>query len=113
LNERLPANIEVTAIIRRVQGDGGFATVMHRGDPDRGAISLLVAERGTARAVLERRMARDFNYRWTVVPSSIVQNGSDWREWVEKASRIDPDCWIVELDVADAERFIAETTSAG
>jgi len=113
LSERLPARIEVTALIRRVQSEGGFASVLHKGDPDSGTISLLIAERGQVRAVLERRMAADFKYRWTEVPSSVVENASDWREWVEKASRIDPDCWILELDIADAQRFIAETTSAG
>ena len=99
--------------MRQVQGEGGFATVLHRGDPDRGAISLLVVERGQAAAVLERRMAADFTYRWTQVPSSVAAEPSAWREWVENMSRIDPDCWLVELDIADAERFIAETTASG
>ena len=58
-------------------------------------------------------MAADFTYKWTEVPSSVVQDGSDWREWVRKASQIDPDCWILELDIADAQRFIAETTATG
>jgi hypothetical protein len=113
LSERLPAGVEVAAIMRGVQGEGGFASILHRGDPDRGAISLLVVERGEAQAVLERRMTADFTYRWTKVPSSVALEGSGWREWVESMSRIDPDCWLVELDVADAQRFIAETTSQG
>jgi hypothetical protein len=113
LNDRLPARVEVAAIMRRAQSEGGFATILHRGDPDRGAISLLVAEKGRVEAVLERQMAADFSYRWTKVPSSIALEGSGWREWVRNKSRIDPDCWLVELDIADAERFIAETTSAG
>lgn len=113
MSERLPAKIEVAAIVRGVEAGGGFASILHRGDPDRGAISLLVVERGRAEAVLERRMAPDFTYRWTRVPSSVAPEGSNWRDWVESMSRIDPDCWLVELDVADAERFIAETTSTG
>ena len=56
MSERLPAGIEVSALIRRVQAEGGFASVLHKGDADRGTISLLVAERGETRAVLERRM---------------------------------------------------------
>ena len=38
--------------MRAVEGEGGFASILHRGDPDRGAISLLVVERGQAEAVL-------------------------------------------------------------
>ncbi len=113
MSERLPAGVEVAALIRGVQGQGGFASILHRGDSDRGAISLLVVERGNPQAVLERRMTADFSYRWTKVPASVALGSSGWREWVENMSRIDPDCWLVELDVADAERFIAETTSAG
>jgi len=26
---------------------------------------------------------------------------------------LDPDFWLIELDIADPERFIAETTSSG
>ena len=113
MSERLPAGVEVAALIRSVQSDGGFASVLRKGDEDRGAIALLVAERGQAKALLERRMAADFIYRWTEVPSSVAENASDWRDWIESMSRIDPDCWLIELDVADAQRFIAETTSSG
>jgi len=113
LSARLPSGVEVSALIRRVQGEGGFASVLHKGDADRGTISLLIVERGEARALLERRMAADFSYRWTEVPSSVVADGSDWREWVKKTSQFDPDCWILELDIADAQRFIAETIAAG
>ncbi len=111
MNERLPAGLEVAAIIRRVQGDGGFASVLHRGDADRGTISLLVAERGRAAGLLERQMAADFTYRWARISGVGDLGGSAAHEFVEKKARIDPDCWVVELDVADAERFIAETTS--
>ena len=113
MSDRLPAKVEVGAIMRGVEGGGGFATILHRGDPDRGAISLLVMQRGRAAGVLERRMAADFTYQWTKVPSSVAVESSGWRDWVESMARIDPDCWLVELDVADAERFIAETTSMG
>ena len=113
MSERLPAGLEVAALVRQVQADGGFASLLHKGDPDRGAISLLVVERGEPRAVLERRMAEDFAYKWTEVPSSDALTSSGWRDWVAKMSRIDPDCWLVELDIADAQRFIAETRAAG
>ena len=113
MSGRLPAGVEAAAIMRRAQGEGGFASVLHRGDPDRGAISLLVAERGAPQALLERRMAADFRYQWTQVPSPVASDASAWREWVQQMSRIDPDCWLIELDVPDAQRFIAETTALG
>ena len=107
MTSRLPANLEVAALVRAVQGEGGFASILHKGDSDRGTISLLVAERGQPHAVLQRRMTADFTYRWS-------ENAppAHWRNWVESQSRIDPDCWLIELDVADAQRFIAETLSS-
>ena len=34
-------------------------------------------------------------------------------EFLRKRARFDEDSWVVELDIADPERFIAETTAAG
>ena len=108
MTSRLPAKLEVAALVRAVQGDGGFASILHRGDPDRGTIILLIAQRGQPHAVVERRMTANFTYRWS-------EGGppAHWRDWVESQSRNDPDCWLIELDVADAQRFIAETTASG
>ena len=34
-------------------------------------------------------------------------------DYVERRRRNDPDLWVVELDILDAERFAAETIAAG
>ena len=109
---RLPARLEATALMRLVQGNGGFATIIKRGDDDRGALILLVAERGQPRALIERRMGSDFDYRWTIVAVADDAEPEKFRESTDKQVRFDPDCWLIELDVADAERFIAETTAS-
>lgn len=113
MSERIPARLEVAALMRRIAASGGFATVLHRGDPERGTISLLVAERGMPEALIERRPGADFAYRWTVTAAGEALAGAGSRDWVAKASRIDPDCWLIELDIADAQRFIAETIATG
>ncbi|MFL6730111.1 MAG: DUF1491 family protein, partial [Sphingomicrobium sp.] len=33
--------------------------------------------------------------------------------FLAKRLRFDPDLWAIELDIADPERFIAETTALG
>ena len=109
----MPARLEASAIIRRVEAEGGFATVLQRGDPDRGAISLLVTERGRMTAVLERQLAADFAYRWAAVPFADGLDEPAWRDFVAKKQRFDRDSWLIELDIADAERFIAETIAMG
>jgi hypothetical protein len=99
--------------MRRVEAAGGFATLIRRGDPDRGAITLLVSEKGVISAVLERQLDKDFTYRWTKLSADRPFDEAAWRDFQEKKVNIDPDFWAIELDVADAERFIAETTLSG
>ena len=109
---RLPARLEATALMRLVQSTGGFATIIKRGDADSGALILLIAERGEPKALIERRMGSDFDYRWTVVATADDANPEKFRESTDKATHFDPDCWLIELDVADAERFVAETIAS-
>src|SRR6185369_15983113 len=53
LADRLPAQLEAAALLRQAEAEGGFGTVLKRGDPDRGALVLLVARRGIHSACLE------------------------------------------------------------
>ncbi|HET9354913.1 MAG TPA: DUF1491 family protein [Sphingomicrobium sp.] len=109
MNERLPARLEVATLLRRAQSGGGFATVARRGDPDRGDIVVHLVQRGADVALLERRMGDDFTYRWTRRPApeqGMAAFSSD-------RARIDPDFWLIELDIADAERFVAEMIHSG
>ena len=96
-------------MLRRVESAGGFALVARRGDPDRGDIIVHVIERGLEIGLLERRLDADFAYRWMRQPppkQGIAAFSGD-------RARIDPDFWLIELDVADAERFVAEMTVSG
>ena len=108
---RLPAKLEATALIRQAQSNGGFATVLRRGDPDSGALVLLVMERGVPLALVERQMAADFTYRWVVSARGDALQRDKFHESIENRARFDPDFWLIELDIPDAERFVAETTT--
>lgn len=108
MTERLPAALEVKAICRGVEAGGGFATVVRRGDEERGTLLLFVTERGVARGLLERQLGDDFTYRWRWSDSSAADPAK-----LSARLKADPDCWAIELDIADAERFIAEMTATG
>ena len=98
--------------MRQVQSAGGFATIVRHGDDDSGVLILLIAERGLPRALVERQMGSDFRQKWTVVATHDSSDSKKFRELIEKRTRFDADCWLIELDVADAERFIAETIAS-
>ena len=59
--ERLPASLEATALMRRAEAAGDFATVLHKGDVDRGALLLVIGSRGRHVACLERVLSLDHN----------------------------------------------------
>jgi hypothetical protein len=110
---RLPAHVEAGAIMRRVEADGGFAVVLKRGDPDRGALTLILRERGEFRALLERELGSDFEYHWALKRANEALSSGQLDDLVAAKQRFDADFWLIELDVAEPERFIAETTGSG
>lgn len=105
---RLSAGIEASAFLRRAQQQGGFGMVLHKGDAERGSILVVVVERGEHRAILERRLQAGGTYGWA---ASGPREGEsvEAAQYVARARRADPDCWVLELDIPSAERFIAET----
>ena len=112
MTARLPAKLEASALMRQVQSNGGFATIIKHGDDDSGVLILVIVERGLPKALVERRMSSDFSQKWAVGAISDNADSEKFREIIENRTRFDPDCWIIELDVADAERFIAETIAS-
>ena len=98
--------------MRQVESSGGFAAIVKRGDPDSGALILLVATRGQNVALIERRMGPDFDYDWTISARPDDAEPEKFLELNPQHHWFDPDCWLIELDIADAEQFIAETIAS-
>jgi hypothetical protein len=49
---------------------------------------------------------------WTAVGPSESESSADLDDFLARRTRFDTDLWLIELDIAQPERFIAETTSA-
>jgi len=113
MSERLPAHLEAAALIRQAEAEGGFGTIVKRGDADRGAMILLIASRGEHRACLERTLGRDGKYGWQRSGPAAGADAKTLAEWSQKRLRFDEDSWLIELDIVDPERFIAETGAKG
>ncbi len=110
---RLAAGVEAAALVRRAEAAGDFATILKKGDPERGALLLHIISRGRHAAFVERVLGRAGNYEWQCVGPGESQGSAEIRDFLARRTRFDPDSWLIELDVALPERFIAETTSAG
>jgi hypothetical protein len=99
--------------MRRIEGQGGFATVLRKGDAERGSLLLLITSRGRFHCFLERRLTGSGTYQWDRVGPADSASSTDLHDFVARGARFDGDMWAIELDIPDAERFIAETTAQG
>ena len=103
MTARLASAVKVSALLRRVDAAGGFGAVLARGDATSGSIAIVTRVHG-ADSLLSPMFAASGSYEWVEVATGDAIPG-----WTERARRRDPDLWIVELDIPDAARFVAET----
>jgi hypothetical protein len=108
--DRLTSATLVSALLRRVSAEGGNAVVVARGDATAGSILLICLEKGARTALRERILGGDGRYRWAAVGPDAAADEADVASWLARRRSRDPDLWIVELDIPNAERFAAETS---
>jgi hypothetical protein len=109
MSVRLSSRVTVDALLRRAAQQGGFGAVLARGDEGAGAVLVLLVERGAVRQLLERSF--DFateRYRWMAAGPQDVESDANRDAYIQRRRERDRDLWLVELDIADAERFAAE-----
>ncbi len=58
--------------------------------------------------LVERRPSADFSFAWQVTQEEPAENEGKIYEYCDRRSAQDPDLWIVEAQVDDAARLIAE-----
>jgi hypothetical protein len=86
---------------------------MRKGDEERGSLLLFVSSRGAHVATLERVLNLDGSYGWQQVGPRESASSAEIADFLARRARFDEDLWAIELDIADAERFIAETKLTG
>jgi len=113
MTARLTSHMLVGALVRRVQGEGGFAMVLHKGEAISGAIVVQIVERGRNIGLFER--VTGMSGEMTLVPTGPknINDNSELTQYIERRTATDPDIWFLELDVADGERLAAETLCTG
>ena len=58
-------------------------------------------------------LSLDGGYRWQKVGPAESAGSDEVRDFLAKRARFDEDSWLIELDIAQPERFIAETIASG
>jgi hypothetical protein len=116
MTARLATSVLVGGLIRKAEGEGGFAAVLAKGDPTAGAILVILRERGGAQRALERLLQADGSYKWDETTGQVIDKitkNEDVPAFVARRRRFDPDLWVLELDIPSAERFAAEMNESG
>jgi hypothetical protein len=110
---RLTADILVNALVRRVNGEGGSAAILHRGDAISGIILVQICLRGVHQVMLER--IADLSGRYVLSPCGPRkgEENIEITQYVTRRLRSDPDLWLVELDIANGQQLAAEILCAG
>lgn len=109
---RLTTTVRVSALVRRVHDAGGSAMILAKGDPTGGAVLLLLLDRGGNPRFYERGLGPDGHVAMIESGPRDAESDAVTDYWQRRRSR-DPDLWVVEVDVAAAERFAAETILMG
>jgi hypothetical protein len=103
---RLATHLEVNALVRRVGAEGGFATVLARGERDAGTLLVVVLGRDKLSIAYERMPQLDGTRAWSLARAEDAQKPGEFAAYLDRRKAQDPDLWIVELDVRDPERFV-------
>ncbi|MEL6486261.1 MAG: DUF1491 family protein [Pseudomonadota bacterium] len=104
---RMPAHLEVASLIRLAQANGGSAMVLAKGEPDAGTILIVTMYRGEGPRLYERMPQLDGTRTFVQSKTQTIESSNEFSEYLARRRSQDPDIWIIEVDIDEAERFIA------
>lgn len=111
MTARLPVELTVGALLRRVNDAGGMAMVLAKGDRHDGSLLFVTAHKGLFSGIFQReRDLAGVDRLVRVGPGDEAMPG-DISDYWQRRRRVDPDLWVIELDIAGAERFAADAVS--
>jgi len=108
----LSTDIWVAALIRRVELGGGFAMVIRKGDARAGSVLVKVLNRGDRTVRLYAEATRGDGERVWMRPA-LSEQETDLDRYIERASKVDPDIWVVEVEDKDGRHFLTEPVEEG
>lgn len=82
--------------------------MLTKGEREGGTIMVVLCENGTNLRAFERLPSLDGDRKWSCTKLQDPENSSDFQDYLDRRVRQDPDLWIIELDVANGERLIAD-----
>ena len=103
----ISSDVWVYALIRRAELAGAFATILRRGDARAGSVLVKALHRREALAHLYVGATKgDGEPIWLEPVAATDEPSLD--AYIERAARIDPDIWVVEIDDSQGRHFLTE-----
>ena len=104
----LSTDLWASALIRRAELGGAYAAVLRKGDVRAGAVLVKVVNRRAGDVRLYAQAVRgDGETVWMQPHATAGEAALD--AYVERAARVDPDLWVVEIDDVQGRHFLTET----
>ena len=113
MSRLLPTHILVSALLKRVNDAGGMGMVRARGDDESGAILLILSDHLGVSRLMEPAIGPDGKAIFVATGPAEAHDSARCDAYWRRRRAHDPDLWVVELDIASAERFAAETILDG
>ena len=107
-DSRLPTHLVVSALLRQISIEGGSGVILAKGDRESGTYVLLLRDRSGTVKLVERRPSAGFGFEWQVTQEEPAENERKIYEYCERRSAQDDDLWVIEGQVDDPERFVAQ-----
>ena len=82
--------------------------MLKKGDRISGAILIQCVEKGENPKLLENMPSLDGLPNWQPIWPQDTDNKQDLHDYIAKRFQFDPDMWLIELDIPDAERLIVQ-----
>lgn len=105
MTPRLPAHLEVGALLRLAETQGGSGMVLAKGERDAGTVLLVAMRRGRDSELFERMPGLDGSRSYVRTKVQDEDNPLEFSEYLERRRKQDPDIWIIEIDIDDPEGF--------
>lgn len=103
----LSTDVWAGALIRRAELAGAFAAVIRKGDARAGAVLVKVLDRADGTARLYAEAVRADGERVWMQPVR-AQAEAEIDAYLDRAARVDPDLWVVEIDDRQGRHFLTE-----
>ena len=107
----LSSDLWVSALIRRAELGGAFATVARKGDARAGTVIVKVFDTSTRTARLySEAFGPDGERLWMQPVESDMESELD--AYLQRQAGYDPDLWVVEIEDRQGRHFITEKVAA-